>query len=34
MADGSVHFIQQDIELATLKALASRSSEEKVESPF
>jgi prepilin-type N-terminal cleavage/methylation domain-containing protein/prepilin-type processing-associated H-X9-DG protein len=34
MCDGSVHFIRQEIELATLKALASRKSEESFESPF
>jgi prepilin-type N-terminal cleavage/methylation domain-containing protein len=34
MGDGSVHFISQDIEITTLKALASRDSEETFQSPF
>ena len=34
MCDGSVQFIRQEIELATLKALASRKSNEVFESPF
>jgi prepilin-type N-terminal cleavage/methylation domain-containing protein len=34
MGDASVHFVNQDIELAVLKALASRASEEKHTSPF
>ncbi len=34
MCDGSVHFVSEDIELATLKAMASRASEEIYESPF
>jgi prepilin-type processing-associated H-X9-DG protein len=34
MADGSVHFVSEAIELATLKAMASRASEEVFQSPF
>jgi prepilin-type N-terminal cleavage/methylation domain-containing protein/prepilin-type processing-associated H-X9-DG protein len=34
MADGSVHFVSETVELATLKAMASRASEEVYESPF
>jgi prepilin-type processing-associated H-X9-DG protein len=34
MCDSSVHFIQESIELATLKAMASRASEDIYEAPF
>ena len=34
MCDGSAHFVNEDIELATLKAMASRASEEVYVSPF
>jgi len=34
MCDGSTHFLSEDIELATLKAMASRTSEEVFPSPF
>jgi prepilin-type processing-associated H-X9-DG protein len=34
MADGSTHFVSETIELATLKAMASRASEEVFEAPF
>jgi prepilin-type processing-associated H-X9-DG protein len=34
MCDGSAHFVSEEIELATLKAMASRASEEVYESPL
>jgi hypothetical protein len=34
MCDGSTHFVSDDTELAVLKAMASRASEEVFASPF